>query len=45
MEDADEATAAYYYLQILGLQLDGVPVAVEWAQPLDDMVCQAAHPP
>ncbi len=38
MEDADEATAAFYYLQTPGLLLDGVPVAVEWAQPLDDMV-------
>ena len=37
IEDPDEAIAAFYYFQLPSFSLDGVPVAVEWADPLDDL--------
>ena len=37
-DNNDDATAAFYYMQKPGFNLDGVAAAAEWAQPLESPV-------
>ncbi len=38
IDDTAEANAAFHYLASPGFHLDDIPVAVEWAEPLIDVV-------